>query len=131
MPGAEVVGVAGDWAIADGWVMALDAGAALSLPGGLIPRCIAAEDGGRALVGTGEAHLVDVGSRTARGSTHCSMPSPPASWSTPWGGPPDTRSIALGPAGVVRRRARGRRLAPPARRAGSSRAGRGRQPPGE
>ena len=101
MPGADVVGVAGDWAIADGWVMALDAGAAISLPGGLIPRCITSLDGGRALVGTGEAHLVDVGGPYGpmRDALFDAIPTR-SGWTTPWGGPPDTRSIAIGPAGL-------------------------------
>jgi len=101
MPGADVVGVAGDWAIADGWVMALDAGAAISLPGGLIPRCITSLDGGRALVGTGEAHLVDVGGPDGpmRDALFDAIPTR-SGWTTPWGGPPDTRSIAIGPAGL-------------------------------
>jgi hypothetical protein len=100
MTGADVASVSGDWAVADGWVMALDTGAAVALPDGLVPRCVVALDGGRALVGTSDARVVEVGGPEgpARDVLFDAVPTR-GGWSTPWGGPPDTRSLALGPAG--------------------------------
>jgi hypothetical protein len=100
LTGAEVVSVSGDWAVADGWVVALDSGQGISLPDGLQPRCVLALDGGRALVGTNDARVVSVGGPEgpARDVLFDAVPTR-RSWSTPWGGPPDTRSLALGPDG--------------------------------
>jgi hypothetical protein len=100
LPGADVACVSGDWAIAGGWVMALDSGTAVELPDGLAPRSILALDGGRALVGTTDARVVQVGGPEgpARDLLFDGVPTR-LGWSTPWGGPPDTRSLALGPAG--------------------------------
>jgi hypothetical protein len=100
MTGADVASVSGDWAVADGWVMALDTGGAVALPDGLVPRCVIALDGGRALVGTSDARVVEVGDPEgpARDVLFDAVPTR-RGWSTPWGGPPDTRSLALGPAG--------------------------------
>jgi hypothetical protein len=100
MTGADVASVSGDWAVADGWVMALDTGGAVALPDGLVPRCVIALDGGRALVGTSDARVVEVGGPEgpARDVLFDAVPTR-RGWSTPWGGPPDTRSLALGPAG--------------------------------
>jgi hypothetical protein len=99
LPGADVVAVDGDWAIADGWVMALESGAAIALDG-LAPRCVTAVDGGRALVGTSHARLVEVGGPDGpqRDAPFDGIPTR-TSWTTPWGGPPDTRSVAVGPKG--------------------------------
>lgn len=99
--GADVASVSGDWAIADGWVMALDTGTAVELPDGFAPRCIVATEGGRALVGTSEAHIVEVGGPEgpARDLLFDAVPTR-SHWSTPWGGPPDTRTVALGPDGT-------------------------------
>src|ERR671910_342664 len=47
MAGAEVRAVSGDWAVAEGRVIALDTGDAVALPAGLVPRCVAALAGGR------------------------------------------------------------------------------------
>ena len=100
LPGATVVCVSGDWAIADGWVMGLDAGTAVTLPDGLVPRCVLALDGGRALVGTSDARIVEVGGPEGMHRDHLFDAVPiRGGWSTPWGGPADTRSLALGPDG--------------------------------
>lgn len=102
MPGADVVAVSGDYAVADGWVMALEHGGALALPDRLVPRCVAALAGGRALVGTSDARLVEVGG--PEGPTRDVAFDALAArrrWSTPWGGPPDTRSLAVGPGGTL------------------------------
>jgi hypothetical protein len=96
LDGADVTAVAGDWAIANGWVMALDAGTPVELGDDLVPRCLLPLDGGRALVGTSDARLLVVGGPegTARDTLFDAIPTRDR-WSTPWGGPPDVRSIAL------------------------------------
>jgi hypothetical protein len=101
LPGADVVSVSGDWAIANGWVMALETGAAIEMPDGLAPRCVLAIEGGRALVGTSDARVVMVGDPRGplRDALFDAVPVR-GSWSTPWGGPPDTRSLAMGPDGT-------------------------------
>lgn len=100
--GADVVAVAGDFAVAGGWVVALEQGRALPLPEGLVPRCVAGLAGGRALVGTSGAHLVEVGGPDGAVPDAQFEAVPTRSgWSTPWGGPPDTRSLALCPRGVL------------------------------
>jgi hypothetical protein len=100
LAGANVASVSGDWAIADDLVVALDTGVAVKLPDGLMPQCVVALDGGRALVGTTDARIVEVGGPEgpARDALFDAIPSR-SRWSTPWGGPPDTRSLALGPGG--------------------------------
>ena len=131
LDGANVSAISGDWAIADGWVMALDTGAAVELPDGLVPRCLLALDGGRALVGTSDARLLVVGGPegTARDVAFDAIPTREG-WSTPWGGPPDTRSIALADETPFVGVHVGRRVAPGRRRLGRGRARRGRRPPG-
>jgi hypothetical protein len=100
LAGADVAAVSGDWAVADDLVVALDTGTAVQLPDGLQPRCVTALDGGRSLVGTSDARLVEVGAPDgpARDASFDDVPSR-SEWSTPWGAPPDTRSLALGPHG--------------------------------
>jgi hypothetical protein len=102
MPGAGVASVSGDWAVADGRVIALDQGTAVELPDDLAPRCVVATDGGRALVGTSDARIVEVGGPEgpARDALFDAVPTRD-SWSTPWGGRPDTRSLALGSEGLL------------------------------
>lgn len=100
LTGADVVAVSGDWAIADGWVIGLDAGGAIALPDGLAPRCVLAVEGGQALVGTSDAHIVRVGGPegSERDLLFDGVPTR-GGWSTPWGGPADVRSLAMGPDG--------------------------------
>lgn len=100
LPGSDVVAVSGDWAIAGGKVVNLDSGAPVDLPDGLAPRCVQALDGGRALVGTSDARIVTVGGPEGveRDDAFDALPQR-SSWTTPWGGPPDTRSLTLGPDG--------------------------------
>ena len=101
LAGADVRSVSGDWAVADGWVMALDTGAATELPDGLVPQCVLAVEGGRALVGTSDARVVEVGGPEGptRDQLFDAVPTR-SRWSTPWGGPPATRSLAVGRGGL-------------------------------
>jgi hypothetical protein len=67
---------------------------------GLSARCLVPSDGG-ALIGTSEAHLVKVvGSSATRVRSFDRVPTRD-DWYTPWGGPPDTRSLSRDAGGRV------------------------------
>ncbi|HEY8523865.1 MAG TPA: sialidase family protein [Acidimicrobiales bacterium] len=102
LPGVEVQALSGDWVLADGQVLSLTEGRPWPLPDGLVPKCVLSVAGGRALVGTSDARLVTVGGPegVVREASFDAIPSR-KTWSTPWGGPPDTRSIALTPDGPI------------------------------
>lgn len=99
LPGTQVRQVSGDWAIADDAVVSLESGKAVDLPGGLVPRCLLGDAGGTCLVGTSEARLFQVGQGQPRSVGSFDYIPRRIEWSTPWGGAPDTRSIARGPDG--------------------------------
>jgi hypothetical protein len=101
LAGSDVRSVSGDWAVADGGVMALDTGAATPLPDGLAPQCVVAIESGRTLVGTSDARIVEIGGPEdpTRDRLFDAVPTR-SRWSTPWGGPPATRSLAVGPGGT-------------------------------
>jgi hypothetical protein len=102
LPGTQVRQVSGDWAIADDVVVSLESGKAVDLPGGLVPRCLLADAGGTCLVGTSEARLFEVGQAgqgQPRAIQSFDLIPRRMEWSTPWGGAPDTRSIARSPDG--------------------------------
>ena len=101
LSGVEVTAIAGDWAIADDRVVSLGDGAPQALPDGLLPRCVLALAGGRALVGSSEARLVLVGSPDGPAVDRAFDAIPTRSeWTTPWGAPPDLRSLTMGDAGL-------------------------------
>ncbi|MGH2475634.1 MAG: hypothetical protein ACRDIL_10250, partial [Candidatus Limnocylindrales bacterium] len=52
LAGVEVTAIAGDWAIADDRVVSLEDGATRAMPERLLPRCLLALAGDRALVGS-------------------------------------------------------------------------------
>jgi hypothetical protein len=99
--GVEVTGIAGDWVIAEDRVVSLDDGAPRALPEGLLPRCLLALAGGRALVGSTEARLVLVGTTDEPVIDRAFDAIPTRDkWTTPWGAPPDLRSLTTGDAGL-------------------------------
>jgi len=101
LAGVEVTGIAGDWVIADDQVVSLDDGEPRALPDGLVPRCLLALAGGRALVGSSEARLVLVGSTDGPALDRAFDAIPTrGQWTTPWGAPPDLRSLTMGDAGL-------------------------------
>lgn len=102
LPGVEVQALSGDWALADGQVLSLTEGRPWPLPDGLVARCVLSLAGGRALVGTSHARLFTVGGPNGMvpEQSFDAIPSR-KTWSTPWGGPPDTRSVALASTGPV------------------------------
>ena len=101
LPGTEVRAVSGAWAIADDRVVSLADGRAIDLPGGLVPQCLLSAAGGSCLVGTSSARLFEVGSGQAQAIGSFDAIPERHQWSTPWGGPPDTRSIARLPDAVL------------------------------
>ncbi len=63
-------------------------------------NCVLPYDGG-ALVGTSEAHLVRVANGSAMRIASFDTVPTRDDWYTPWGGPPDVRSLSAGPDGVA------------------------------
>jgi hypothetical protein len=101
-PDVEITAISGDWAIGARRLLALDTGATVELPDGLAPRCVLTLGGGRALVGTTQARLVEAGGPTGPTiDTSFDVIPDRRHWTTPWGGPPDTRSVAAGPGGTL------------------------------
>lgn len=99
--GKEVLAVSGDWAIADGKVTSRSEGRILDLPEGLLPRCLLGSGGGTVFVGTSEARLLDGDAKGLRPVGSFDQIPSREDWSTPWGGPPDTRSLARGSEGLL------------------------------
>src|SRR3989442_10147868 len=102
-PVALARGPGGWWAVSDGYRICTSRDArtwseAVSLRD-LRANCVLPVDGG-AIVGTSEAHLVRVdGSRSERIRSFDRVPTRDE-WYTPWGGPPDVRSLSIGPDGA-------------------------------
>jgi hypothetical protein len=63
-------------------------------------NCVAATDSGL-LIGTSEAHLLRLANGTLESVDGFEKVEGRDGWYTPWGGPPDSRSIAAHPAGPV------------------------------
>jgi hypothetical protein len=63
------------------------------------PRCVLPLDDG-ALAGAADARLYRVDARLAGSVASFDAVPTRADWYTPWGGPPDTRSLSRGPAGT-------------------------------
>jgi hypothetical protein len=102
--GRKVVALAGDWAVlGDGSVASIGDGAApVTDFDGLTPWCAASLADGGAIVGTSEARLFRVSpdSSAAPVETFDRIPTRDE-WYTPWGGPPDTRSVTVTSAGAT------------------------------
>lgn len=101
LAGTEVAAVSGDWAIADGTVKALADDRTLELPDGLVPQCLLSGPGGTCVIGTSSARLFETDTSGVRPVESFDDIPQRKEWSTPWGGPPDTRSLALGPKGLL------------------------------
>jgi hypothetical protein len=101
LAGTEIRAVSGDWAIVDDVVRSLSEDRALELPESLVPRCLLGGPGSTCVVGTSEARLFETDASGSRPiESFDDIPSR-KDWSTPWGGPPDTRSIARGAKGLL------------------------------
>jgi hypothetical protein len=92
--------LSGRWAVLDREAVTTPAGEPNVTFPELSPQCVAARSDGGALVGTAEARVFDV---AVDGTVEplASFDAIPTrdEWYTPWGGPPDTRSLAVTPAG--------------------------------
>jgi photosystem II stability/assembly factor-like uncharacterized protein len=102
---AMAAAAAGDlWALADGrelWQYDGDGEgrAAASSPGPPL-RCLAVA-GGTVLAGTAEAHLLRLNAGELRPVEPFDRVEGRDGWYTPWGGPPDVRSVAVGADGAL------------------------------
>lgn len=92
--GKEVSAISGDWIIADDTVTALSTDRTAPLPEGLAPRSLLGGPGESCLVGTSDARLFEVFDGEAKRVETFDEILGRSAWSTPWGGPPDTRSLA-------------------------------------
>jgi hypothetical protein len=107
LDGREITALA---AATDAWWLLADGVELLRLRGddvesvasvqGEIGRCLVPFDDG-ALVGTGNARLASVRAGSSEILSAFDAAEGRDGWYTPWGGPPDTRSLASGPDGVV------------------------------
>jgi hypothetical protein len=98
----EAISPGGDgvvWALVDGrelWrSQAAGEGAAVASSPGPRLRCLAAT-GGTVLAGTAEAHLLRLDAGELRRVEPFDQVEGRDGWYTPWGGPPDVRSVAVG-----------------------------------
>ncbi|HET7488066.1 MAG TPA: hypothetical protein VFJ85_09065 [Acidimicrobiales bacterium] len=91
--GRDVTALSGPWAVLDGHVVARRDGP--EVKGDASLTCVAGEPGGTALAGAAGGHLFRAGGHDL--ATLPSFEDAPgrSEWYTPWGGPPDTRSVAV------------------------------------
>lgn len=101
LAGTEVRAVSGDWAIADDTVVSRVTEKRVDLPGGLTPRCLLSGAEGACLVGTSGARLFKIGNGDLQAIESFDAIPERHEWYTPWGGAPDTRSLAMGPNGLL------------------------------
>jgi hypothetical protein len=99
--GRRVLACGGGWAVVEDSVVALDGSAEVAAFDGAVPWCVAPDPSGdAALVGTSKARLFHVGAGGAVSVVDSFDRIPTRDeWYTPWGGPPDTRSVAVTPDG--------------------------------
>jgi hypothetical protein len=98
LAGREVNALAGDWALVEGRAVWHDGDFVGGEVEGPPATCLLPLDGG-VLLGTAEGHLV----RLPGGARVASFDEAPGrhEWYTPWGGPPDVRTLAAGPDGTL------------------------------
>jgi hypothetical protein len=107
LPGRAVTALArGDgalWALVDGrelWREPTGGGGAVASSGELRLNCLQAGDGA-VIAGTSEAHLLRLDGEELRRIDEFDRAEGRAGWYTPWGGPPDVRSLARGADGTL------------------------------
>lgn len=109
LDGRSVTALAGTgtdvWAIADGTSLLRSAGGRgwdeIADIEGHRGQCVLPPDGADALVGTSEARLMRLAQGRLEPVTSFDDVEGRESWYTPWGGPPDTRSLSRGAAGTI------------------------------
>ncbi len=98
--GHDVVAVAGEWVVLDARRLhRRDGRPGPDLDGPAI-TCLDARPGEEPLVGTAEAHLYRMGAEATRVHSF-DLAEGRGQWYTPWGGPPDARSVCTAPSGTV------------------------------
>ena len=98
--GHDVVAVAGEWAVLDGHQLRRRDGAPGPELDGPRITCLDARPDLEPLVGTSEAHLYRMGADATR--VHAfDLAEGRGQWYTPWGGPPDARSVCTAPTGTI------------------------------
>ena len=107
LEGREITALApvarGWWALVDGRdVVRLDGGAVETVAtiDEELGRCLLPVDGG-VLIGTAKARLASARAGSAEMLTSFDAAEGRERWYTPWGGPPDTRSLSAGPDGAL------------------------------
>lgn len=104
VPGRRIVDLAAG--AAAGWLALVDGDALWGADGRRVPlpgpaaTCLLA-DNGTCLIGTREAHLVRVTGDQAEPVTTFERAEGRDTWYTPWGGPPDTRSLSQSADGII------------------------------
>ncbi|MDQ3573530.1 MAG: hypothetical protein M3378_08050 [Actinomycetota bacterium] len=102
--GHDVSAVAGRWVVVDGErLAAVEDPAGLEMNGralGVRITCLDARPGAEPLVGTAEAHLYRLGDEPRRVVAFDEAEGRDR-WYTPWGGPPDVRSLCTAPSGAI------------------------------
>ena len=101
LSGLDIGGISGDWAITPTAVVSLSSGQQMALPDGLQPRCVLGGPGGSCLVGTSAARLFEVTPQSVRPVGSFDQIEGRREWFTPWGGPPDTRSMTPSNQGLL------------------------------
>lgn len=97
LEGHALTALAGEWTVLDGHEIQHDGGTVATLDGPAATCILPMDDG--AIVGTAEGHLVRVPGNDRIGSfDHVTGRD---RWYTPWGGPPDVRSLAAAPDGTL------------------------------
>jgi hypothetical protein len=100
LEGREVGAVAGDWVVTDGRQLHRRDGTPGPALDGPRITCLDAHPDAEPLVGTAEAHLYRMGVDAVR--LHAfDLAEGRGQWYTPWGGPPDVRSVCSAPSGTV------------------------------
>jgi hypothetical protein len=107
LDGREITSLAeaeeGWWALVDGWELVRVAGgdqSSIATIEGEVGRCLLPV-GGAILVGTSNARLMVVRDGSAEPVRSFDEAEGRDGWYTPWGGPPDTRSLSAGPDGPL------------------------------
>lgn len=100
--GRDVVAVGGPWAVLDGRTVAHrdDGATALDAPAGTALLCVDGGPGGNVLAGAAGANLYRAGQPLERIEAFDATAGHDE-WYTPWGGPPDVRSLAVASDGTV------------------------------
>lgn len=103
LAGSDVRAVHGGWAVLDRREVARLGGGGRSAPAPAPLTCVAPapdDPAGSALVGTAGAHLLRATPSWERVEAFEAVDGRP-DWYTPWGGPPDVRSVSTAPDGTV------------------------------